>query len=198
MKFKRTFLLIIGLSILGAATVAADSKIKQYSGKEISVEVNGELLSKPALNIEGTTMLPVRDITNILQAMVEYNAATDTVSIYKPNIQVSLLTRLKDGQFGTFGTVPKNNENEFFIFTQIDTLLTDIDSLKYEIIDPAGSIVYNYTEPDLTDQEENMWLYTPNIKFTAKLTGEYTVNVYMKLTGSKEYSLVGQKVFTAG
>ncbi|NBI29029.1 stalk domain-containing protein [Chengkuizengella marina] len=197
MKFKRTFLLIIGLSVLGAATVAADSKIKQYSGKEISVEVNGQLLSKPALNIEGTTMLPLRDIANKLHAMVEYDKDTDTVSIYKPNVQVSLLTRLKDGSLGTFGTVPKNDENEFFIFTQIDTLLKDIDSLKYEIVDPFGTIVHKYTEPDLTEQNENMWLYTPNIKFTAKITGEYTVNVYMKLSANNEFSLVGQKVFTA-
>ncbi|MDP5273289.1 stalk domain-containing protein [Chengkuizengella axinellae] len=196
MKFKRTFLLIVGLSILGAATVMADSKMQQYNGKEVTIKINGEQLSEPGLSIEGKTMLPLRDVSEKFHAMVEYDEATDTVSIYKPNVQVSLFT-LKDGQLGTFGKVTKNTENEFFIFTQIDTLVTDIDSMKFEIVDPFGTIEYDHIESNMTDQTENMWLYTPNIEFTAKISGEYTVNIYMQLTGSDEYSLVGQKVFTA-
>ena len=71
----------------------------------------------------GQVMLPLRDIADTLQAIVDWDAKSQTVRMYKPNVHIFLSTRNNDGSFGTFGKVFHRETHNFFIFAQIDSLV---------------------------------------------------------------------------
>lgn len=195
MKLKRLFLLVLAFTLIGSASVWADEAIK-YRNK-VNVIVNGKALSAPGvlLEIDGVakTMLPTRDIADILQAMVVWDDETKTVNIYKPNVHITLTTQNKDGSYGTFGSVYYQSNIDFYIFTQIDSLRTKIQNLKFEVLDPYGDIVFE-SEHELDSADEELWFRTPvSMKF--QYLGKYKVRVYMKPEGQQQYSLVSEKVF---
>ena len=194
MKWKRLMLLILVFSMVGAVTVFADDAFEWYQGKKVKVIVNDTQLKSPGLLIDGTTMLPAREVAENLQAMVRWNGSTQTVTIDKPNVHISLLQEFKNGSFGTFGQVIHKNKYDFHIFTQIDSLKTELYSYKITIVDPYGNTQYTY-EDELKQQKENLWIGTPNINLEFKHIGKYTVKFFMKTDAKGDYSLVSEKVF---
>jgi hypothetical protein len=199
MKFRRIFLLILAFIVVGTASAFADEAVEMYSGSKVKVIVNGKTLKAPGLllNVDGEskTMLPTRDIADILQAMVQWDDKNQTVSIYKPNVHIALSTQNKDGSFGTFGTVYYQSKSDFFIFAQLDSLMTNIQALKFQIVDPYGDSVYE-SEHELQGEEEDMvWFRTPNINMEFKYLGKYKVKIFMKPETENKYFLVSEKVF---
>jgi hypothetical protein len=199
MKLKRLLVLILAFSIAGSVTVFADDAFEWYKGKEVKVFINGQTMKSSGLLINGpkfenTTMIPLRDMAETLRAIVKWNGDKQTVNIYKPNVHISLVQQLKGGSFGTFGQVSHKSKYDFYIFTQIDSLLTKVHSYKIVIEDPNNKNVFS-EEKVLKEQKENLWIGTDNISLEFEHLGKYTVKVYMKIEESGEYFLVSEKMF---
>lgn len=199
MKARRIFLLILAFIVVGTASAFADEATEMYKGSKVKVVVNGKTLKAPGILLtvdgESKTMLPTRDIADILQAMVQWDQQNQTVSIIKPNVHIALTTSNKDGSFGTFGTVYYQSKSDFSIFAQLDSLKTNIKSLKFQIVDPYGDAVYD-KEFELEGEEEDLvWFRTPTISLEFKYMGNYKVKMFMKPEGVDKYSLVSEKAF---
>lgn len=196
MNLKRILSLVLAFSIVGAASVWADEIVKYKSN--VNVFVNGEELSAPGILLEmdgeTKTMLPTRDIADVLQAMVKWDDEAKTVHIYKPNVHISLTTKNEDGSYGIFGTAFYQSHINFYIFTQIDSLKTNIQNLRFEVLNPYGDIEFE-SEHELDGEEEEMlWFRTP-VNIHLNYLGEYKVRVFMKPEGQEDYSLVSEKGF---
>lgn len=210
MKVRRLLLSVLIIALLGTVTVFASEGLEWYRGEKVAVTINGKPLKSDGLllqmNKESRTMLPLRDIAETLQAMVEWDGAQKAVSIYKPNVHVTPIGSLKEGGEGVFGIVPSNSKTSFRVFLQIDNLTTSIEELKIEIVDPFGDAVFT-TKSDKSELEEAkktskaggapdsmIWLRHSVNGFHFKYAGEYKIKVYMKMHADSEYYLVAEKV----
>lgn len=202
MKVRRILGLVLLFSLIGTASVVANDAYEWYKGRLVKVAVNGTTLATEGvmlqMNGEGKTMLPLRDIAGTLQAMLKWDEASQTVHLYKPNVHISLTTAFRDGTFGTFGKVFHRQTYDFVIFAQIDSLKTAINSLKFEVVDPSGKMVYEHVQQmNQGKVEEMLWVKSPNINLEFKQQGVYTVKVYMKLDETSKYDLVSEKAFVS-
>lgn len=200
MKWQKLLLPLCVLFVIGAGTVWADDVYEWYKAKEVRITINGEELSSKGLLVEdengdSTTMLPLRDIADALQAMVKWDEASQTVHLYKPNVHIFLSTMNKDGSFGTFGRVYYKEKHNFIIFSQIDSLEADVSALKFEILDPNGNRVYEHEQTLDVKNENTIWVKSPNISLEFMHLGEYKVKLFMKPEGDDAYHLVSEKVF---
>jgi hypothetical protein len=199
MRWKKLLLLVCLFLLLGAVTVWASDTYEWYRGKPVSVFINDQQVNTRGLLMQmgndSKVMMPLRDVADMLQAMVTWNADTQTVRMYKPNVHIFLSTMNKDGSFGTFGKVYHKEKHDFFIFTQIDSLVRDVHSLKFEILDPNGKKVYEHEHVLNGTTDDVLWVRTPNIQLEFAHRGEYKVKLYMKLSASSPYHLVSEKVF---
>lgn len=197
-----SLILVIGFLTFGVVSVWASDTYEWYRGKPISVFVNDKPVDARGLLIqtgdEGRVMLPLRDIADTLQAMVSWNAELQTVRMYKPNVHIFLSTMNKDGSFGTFGKVYHQEKHDFFIFTQIDSLVKEVHSLKFEIVDPQGRKVYEHDHVLDGNTEDVLWVRTPNIQLEFAHLGEYKVKLYMSMSADSPHHLVSEKVFHSG
>src|SRR5690554_1889070 len=191
MKLKRILLLILAFSIFGVVTVLASDTLN-LKGKHIKVSVNNKELSAPGLLIEERTYLPVREMSETLQAIVKWDELKQTVNIYKPNIHISLFVAQKNGGFAHFGQVQKGNNFKFYIFSQIDSLSTPLHSYRVTMVDPNGTTVYVHQE-NIQDKAGDFWYGTPEIEHEFKHEGDYVVKGYMKSEYNGEYFLVSEK-----
>lgn len=81
---KKRILIFISLAGLFGATVYADSgQVKYKDFPTVQVEVNGQKVESevPGINMEGTTLVPLRAISESLGAAVSWNGQTSTVTI---------------------------------------------------------------------------------------------------------------------
>jgi hypothetical protein len=88
---KRIAVLILLFSLLSAA-VSAESSSGTYKGySQVHIEINGaKVLSDiPGINLDGTTMVPLRVISEKLGAQVKWNEDTSTVAILSNDTQGS-------------------------------------------------------------------------------------------------------------
>ncbi len=195
MNYKRFLILILVFTVIGTASALADDAYEYYKGKEVSVVFNDEPIEEKGLIINSKTMLPLSNVARTLQALVKWDSATETAYIYKPNVHITLFGMNKDKISGPFGKVEYKGKYDFVIFTQVDSLLTDISSIRVTMEDPYGKEVYS-KDKELTkdDQKDNgFWFGTPTITHLFKYTGKYTIKFYMK-SGDDPYSLVSEKV----
>lgn len=196
MKWKRHLILIFSLLLIGSVTVLADSAYEWLRGKQVQLSINGVWVDDSGylLQSNGKSYFPVREISENLGAIIDWDEDNNEIKLYKPNVHLAFNFKRKDGSLGTFGRVEQGSELNFFIFTQIDHLKVKVHSLKYEIAAPDGTVVYSHEEP-LEDQDQAlMWSYSPNIKLQFDQSGEYTVKIYMNLEEDGEYYLVSKKI----
>ncbi len=180
--------------IVGAVTVAANDSFEWYKGKSVKVVVNGKELRSPGLLINGRTMLPLREIADTLQAIVQWNGTTQTVNIHKPNVHISLVQMGRNNSFIPFGQVFHRSKLDFYVFTQVDSLSTKVHSFKITVVDPNQKTIYEYNKV-LNENKENMWIGTDNISVVFEELGRYTVKVFMKVDERDDFSLVSEKMF---
>lgn len=199
MRAKRLFILILAMLVLGTVTVFAADTYSWYRAKTVKVVVNDQELESPGLlfsdnnaRLANTTVLPVRELAGTLQALVNWDGKTQTVTIHKPNVHITLLEQ-KDGALTFFGQVTHKLKPKFHIFTQFDNITTNIHSFKVSIIDPNGRVVHEFEET-LKEQKDSIWHGSEMIELEFKHLGAYTVQVFMKAAEKDEYSLVSEKV----
>ncbi len=208
MKLKRVIFLTLAFIMVGAASVVADDAYDNYKAKQIKISINHSEASLPGLMmgssktvLDSKIMLPLNEISGTMQALVKWNADTQTVQIYKPNVHIFLFS---DKTKKPFGSVYKG-KYDFIIFTQIDNLLTDVDSLKITLHDPYGDEVKlkdkNGDElkisEEISGQQDNFWYVSPQLSADFKYVGKYTLNFYLRSKGSPDYTLISQKVMNA-
>ncbi|HEY0828351.1 MAG TPA: stalk domain-containing protein, partial [Bacilli bacterium] len=150
-------------------------------------------IEEKGIIINSKTMLPLSNVARTLQALVKWDSATETAFIYKPNVHITLFEMIKDKISGPFGNVEYKGKYDFVIFTQVDSLLTEVSSIKVTMEDPYGKEVVSENKELTKDQKNNFWFGTPTITHLFKYTGKYTVKFYMK-AGDGPYSLVSEKV----
>lgn len=197
MKWKGIVISCAILILVGTATVVADQAYEWLKGKQMSVSLNNEVLSNDGWllysNKQSKAYLPLRDIAESMQAIIQWDPESNTARLYKPNVHMAFNFNRKDGSLGTFGKVTHNREFNFFIFTQIDHLEVDVHSLKYEIEAPNGEVVYSYEEPLENQNDLLIWNYSPDIQLKFSQKGEYQAKIYMNLESDGDYFLVSQK-----
>lgn len=199
MRIRRILLLSMAFIIFGAVTVLANDSFQWYKAKSVKVVVNDKTLKTSGLLMSGdselknTTMLPVRELAGTLQALVNWDSKAQTVTIYKPNVHISLVQGQGDGPYTVFGQVAHKLKINFKIFAQIDSITTKLHAFKLTIVDPTGQTVYE-SEKLLKEKMENIWHATENINLEFKELGDYTVKVFMKINEKDDYSLVSEKV----
>lgn len=190
MKVRKILLLVLVFTLTGAATVFADTFTDRFAGKKVKVTVNGQDIGASGMRLEVEkdqvkSMVPLREMANTIGGFTRWDEATNTISIEKPNVNLIVLEN------GTpFGVVTTGKQLEVTLVAQIDSLKTDISSLKLSINDPFGSEVANIVQP-VNETREYFWYKSEKITVDFKYTGKYTYNFYMK-GASGDYVLMSQ------
>lgn len=200
MKIKRIIVLVIVLVSIGSMSIYANDLSKIYRGFSVDLFINGEKAGNDSMifkiDEESRTWIPLRAVATTLNAMVKWDSNEKAAYIYKPNVHVFLSTLNRDGSFGTFGKVTQGKKYSFVIHTQIDSLKTDISGIKFYIKNPSGDVVYDHEQEFTESVGSTYWNRTPQITLEFVDSGDYKVEVYMKMDEpDATYDLVSEKVF---
>ncbi|MEX2416702.1 MAG: hypothetical protein WD424_11200 [Paenibacillaceae bacterium] len=201
MKVNRLLALILIFTLLGVATVFADTIYEKYTAKKVTIKVNGTTLdsfglevdiSKTEAGIETKTMVPLDELVNSIGGIVSVD--DKGINIYKPNVQLSAVSP-KD--LKSIRVVEKGKNDikvPIKVFAFMDSILTDISYFKITVLDPFGNEIESSIEPlAKEDQGSEVFQYTSNtLEVNMKWTGKYTVNLHMKEVGGSKYYKVGQ------
>lgn len=198
MKGKRLVVLTLLFTVLGAGIVYAGSPWGDYQGfTKVKVTVNNnEAVSGevPGFVIAGRAVLPLRDLTDSLQALVRWDESNKTAEIYKPNVHmfVALDVSKDDVIKQPFGKVKRGDKMNFVVFAQVDSLKTPISYFKIEILHPDGSVLR--TSDPLSADNDSFWYKWPFTGVTFDAYGDYKVRFLMKLEEKDSYTVVSEKV----
>lgn len=204
MKVPRLLTLMLSLSLFGTTGVYASSMWGDFEGyvKTKVLINNAERPFKdgetPAFLIKGSTVLPVRALSDSLQALVKWDDASKTVSIYKPNVHMFVAKKVNDDYSISqpFGGVKKGDRLDFAVFAQVDSLTIPIHSFKISIISPSGEEVAVH-EKVVGGQRESFWYPWPfNVSFDE--SGKYVVKFSIKDSKTSSYTVVSEKLIVSG
>lgn len=209
MKAQRLLTLMIAIFLLSTGVVTGASLWGDYDGyAKAKVYVNDveKTFSDsdvPAFIIHGSTVLPLRTLADSLHAMVRWDNANKSVSIYKPNVHMFVVNELiknKDGTYTLnypFGRVVRGDKLNVVVFSQIDNLKTNVSSFKVSIKTPSGNDAVDPYEQAVTQSSESIWLpwQFNGVRFSEY--GKYTVQFSMKLDDGSGYQVVSEKVIVS-
>lgn len=188
MKLKRLIILTLVLSTLGTVTVFADT-----IGQKIRVVINNEETDDPGYLVDGKTMVPLRNLSDVMQAIITWDESSKKVTIFKPNVHMFLFD--KDITM-SFSDVLKG-EREFRIVSQADNMLADVYAFKVAMTDPYGKSIDIVSENVFTEQKDSFSFKSKVINYDFKTIGKYRVRFMMKLEKGDDYQVVGEKVITS-
>lgn len=203
MRYKRLLILVIAFVLISAVSVLANDTYQSFRGNNVKVYVNDSQLDKPGIlvsnhsELRGTTMLPLREISETLQAIVQWNGRTQTVNIYKPNVHISLIEEVEERRrvvHRIFGQVTHQLNVDFAIFIEIDNITTPVHSVKVEMLNPNGKMVHEEVVETLLDKREELWVTSRVSDFDFLEVGGYKIKVYMKINADDDYSLVSERM----
>lgn len=200
MKVPRVLTLVLSLSMFGTAGALANSLLGEYEGytKARVVINNVEKTFKegetPAFIINGSTVFPVRTLSESLKSLVKWDSSTNTVSIHKPNVHMFVAQKVEDNYSvkQPFGGVKKGDKLDFAVFAQVDSLTTPFHSFKISIVSPSGQEVAMH-EKVVDDKKESFWYPWP-FTVTFSEAGSYVVKFSIKLSQDTDYTVVSEKV----
>jgi hypothetical protein len=200
---KRILILIFAFSMLFTATVAADSLWGNYEGfSKAKVRVNNADLKfsendVPAFVVNGRTVLPVRQLTDALQALVKWDKTNQTADIYKPNVHMFFAEDVGAKDYSIkkpFGRVPQGKMLNFVVFAQVDSLKTPVQGFRISIEDPNGKPATDSLVVPFDKTDSSFWYPWPfTVNFTEK--GDYKVK--FAFLSNDEYTVVSEKVITS-
>jgi hypothetical protein len=203
MKVPQLLTLALSLSLFGATAALAGSLWGDYEGfSKIKMLVNGSERQftdgeAPALLIKGNAVLPARELSESLHAMLRWDNAKQTISVYKPNVNLLVSENVStDSIKMPFGRVPKGKKIDFAVFAQVDSLKTPYYSFKISIESPSGEQAVEPHEKVASEQKENFWYSWP-FTVSFKEQGDYKVKFSIKLDKGEDYTVVSEKVIVA-
>jgi hypothetical protein len=200
MKVQRIFTLMVVFFVLSTAAVVASSIWGEYKGYNIArLVVNNQTKEfgdsdVPPLIVDGKTVLPLRAMSDALQALLKWDDSSKTAYLFKPNVHMFFTTEVrKDSAIVPFGVVERGKQADFIVFAQVDNLKTSINSVRVSIVSPSGSNVITPVEKSISDSKESFWLKVPLYGVSFDEAGTYVVKFAMQQSGSSEYSVVSEK-----
>ncbi|MCQ6561071.1 copper amine oxidase [Paenibacillus mendelii] len=157
---------------------------------DVKIVVNNTEQSSKAVLIDGKVYVPLSQLTNEQQVMLNWDEEQSKLNIYKPNVHLTTLSAK-----GAFGNVPKGTHS-ISVLAQVDNLKTDISDLKITITTPQNKekLIQSL---DARGSKTNFWFLTDTTEYNFDKTGNYYVRLYMKPTFSKEWFLVSEKQIIA-
>ncbi|AWB45208.1 copper amine oxidase [Paenibacillus sp. CAA11] len=182
MNWKRTAALVLLFSLMGGTLLFAEG-----TSQKIRVLFNGRELADGAYIIDGKTYVPIREF----DGLVQYDDSSKQVKYYKPNVHIFLFKG--DTVFGNVNV----GKLKFSIFSQIDSLKTDIAWVKVAIKSPDGQIKNIQSQEVGSNQKDNFWFRTSEFTYDFKTAGKYSVGFYIKPDKENDYVLISEKVITA-
>lgn len=194
MNWKRTVMLTLLLAVVGTAAVYADNIYETIRAKKVTVMIDDQALDSRSYEVRGDVLVPLDEIAESLQAVVLYDG--DQVKIYKPNIHMSILASTKNNGVELRSTIKYGERLKFAIRAEGLSHGLDIESMKFEIVNPKGQVDYEEIVAASKDVKKlPMFMsHTGEISHYFSSAGDYTFNLYMKLKGSNDYHLVSKKV----
>lgn len=197
---QRIFTLMLVFFVLSTAAVVASSIWGDFKGYNIARLIVNDTTSEfgesdvPPLIVEGSTVLPLRAVSDALQALVKWDNSNKTAYLYKPNVHLFFTTEVrKDSAIVPFGVVERGKQADFIVFAQVDNLKTSINSVQVSIISPSGKSVVTPVVKSITDSKESFWLKVPLYGVSFDEAGTYVVKFAMQATGSSNYTVVSEK-----
>ncbi|UQZ35024.1 hypothetical protein C2I18_16735 [Paenibacillus sp. PK3_47] len=186
-KLRKTVLGAVCLMTLSGGTV-----LYAASGKsEIALYLNNVLQKQTGLLSEGVPYLPVKQLAGDLHALLSLDESGQTVRLYKPNVNLVLI----DNKGKIFGKVRSGIDTTFSVLVQVDHLKTDISDMKILLIDPAGTVKTIDNQP-IKEKSESFWFKSVEFSDSFNAKGAYTIQVYMKASAAKEWSVVSEMEIT--
>ncbi len=186
--------------VLSTAAVVASSIWGDFKGYNIArLIVNEETMEfgdtdVPPLIVDGKTVLPLRAVSDALQALVKWDNSNKTAYLYKPNVHMFFTTEVrKDSAIVPFGVVERGKEADFIVFAQVDNLKTSINSVRVSVVSPSGKSVITPVVKSISESKESFWLKVPLYGVSFNEAGTYVVKFAMKQDGSNDYSVVSEK-----
>lgn len=200
MKVQRILALMLMFFVLSTAAVVASSIWGDFKGNNIArLIVNEETVEfgdsdVPPLIVDGKTVLPLRAVSDALQALVKWDNSNKTAYLYKPNVHMFFTTEVrKDSAIVPFGVVERGKEADFIVFAQVDNLKTNINSVRVSVVSPSGKSVITPVVKSISESKESFWLKVPLYGVSFNEAGTYVVKFAMKQDGSDNYSVVSEK-----
>ncbi|MGO4543701.1 stalk domain-containing protein [Paenibacillus sp. 2TAB23] len=186
MKLRKVGILLLLLSVWGGTMMFADS-----ASQKVRVIINGSEQDDGGLIAENKTYLPLRQLANSMQAIVEWDNQSKRATVYKPNVHMFLFQNN-----AVFGNVAKGYQGKFKVFAQIDNLKTDVTAVKVSIFDPNGKEKVIQTE-SVNTSKDNFWYATDEIDYKFEASGKYPIRFFLKLKGSDEWTVVSEKLISS-
>ncbi len=193
MNLRKLLIGLLVLSLVGGATAGANELVQTWKGKKIRISVNGTDIPGGGLSIDGRTFIPLRPLSDTLQASTETEG--DSLFIYKPNVHLFLFSGDRNAM-KPFGNVYQGRY-EFFVFAQVDNLKTNVHAIRTTVVDPNGQTVESQVYKFSNDSMEEFWYTTAPIKLDFKLTGQYKIRFSIKQAEDSDYELLSEKAIVS-
>jgi hypothetical protein len=176
MKVRKVLIMTMVLTLVfGTAAVA------ETISQNIRVVINKKEIDDGGLLVDNKAYLAVGTLAKAMQAMVSWDNEEKKVTINKPNVHMFTMNGNQ-----AFQSVTKDRY-KFLVHAQVDSLKTDISSLKFTITDPYGDDTLiearNSGDDNFPSDKENFLLNTKEISYTFKYAGRYIVRFWMKPAG---------------
>lgn len=200
MRMKRIALLAVLIFTIGTVTAFGESLWGSYEGfSKARIMVNDEEMKEgdvPAIIVNGRTMLPLRQVSEYLQATVKWDQSTFTANIYKPNVHmfVSLDVDKDYSIKKPFGKVARGETRNFVVSTQVDQLKADARGFQITVVAPNGEMAHEPVTAELEANTDSFW-YTWPFKVHFSQRGDYTVEFSLLVDG--EYTVISEKTIVS-
>lgn len=198
MRVKRLAVLTATLVVLGAGIAYASSPWGEFEDyAKVRVLLNNEEVQTgevPGFMIEGRAVLPLRELTSALNAVVKWDDESKTAYMYKPNVHMFVARDIaKDDSLKTpFGKVSKGNKLDFVVAAQVDELTTPIHSFKIDLLSPDGAVIRSVVSLQ-QESKESFWYSWPLESVSFDTAGKYKVQFKIKLNEAQDYVIVSEK-----
>ena len=204
---RKVAIILSSLLFLSTLTVYAGTGLYGYfyDYEKVKVRVNGqEVYSKvPGFIIDGSTVLPLRAVSEALGAIVKWNNDTRTANLIKPNVNMLFsVNPVQDRNenfviYIPFGKIPQSKRYDFsfYLYSEVDNLPKESVYVKAMIVDPNGSKVAEGAVKSVDASDENSLVYVhpfKNINFDKN--GTYKMQFLVKGDStSNQYLVIGEK-----
>lgn len=187
---KRLVIILTCLLVLSTAIISFSNNGEYEGFSIVNIIVNNKRVKSdiPAVIFFGKTMMPVREVSESLKTIAEWNSTTKTVNIIKPEIDMIIAKEIQENSDGsvsianTLRMLQKGNDNSFKGLLQIEGLIKGKYTYRIVILNPSGEIHYNDGENQVVvTEEEGSFIRTVsfnNIAFEA--AGTYQLVFQMK------------------
>ncbi len=187
---KRLVIILTCLLVLSTAIISFSNNGEYEGFSIVNIIVNNKLVRSdiPSIIFFGKTMMPVREVSESLKTIVEWNSTTRTVSIIKPEVDMVIAKDMQensDGSISIMSTIrmlQKGQENSFKGLVQIDGLIKGKYTYRIIILTPSGEIHYNDGENQLvvTADEGSFIKIISFDNITFEAAGTYQVALQIK------------------